>query len=371
MAMIVGKHNLDTTEGIDKITSTDKITAAYFSNNVVKLGAAAIHSASLSDTNEVYYYSIAKDNTTGSVQFNIAYGNSEGYGGNYNGGDIKSPTSAVYKHWANTLLAENEVTGGFVMSSLGSSPAVVAGTKDEEIYVLVGKRNLYKDRINKKNWTIVLSGSTSLGAGSGPLSLTDDSNTVSAVATPAGPRYNIVSGSQGTVARTAAVKTYGWFYPDAAALVFSGAELSASIPGFATDIAKAVIYNSGSMQGFGSAGNSGNTAQDADYNSALRFINCIKTPTSFMKFRSDEDMTSVSYFCRVHAGHSNFSNNPTFVSGSHNELRQTTMKGNPNVYITEVALHNANGDIVAIGHLSTPLKKNFASEATIKVKLTY
>jgi hypothetical protein len=67
----------------------------------------------------------------------------------------------------------------------------------------------------------------------------------------------------------------------------------------------------------------------------------------------------------------NFSNNPTFVSGSLNELRQEKMKGNPNTFITSVQLYNDAGDMVAVGNLSTPLKKNFSSEATIKVKLTY
>jgi hypothetical protein len=67
----------------------------------------------------------------------------------------------------------------------------------------------------------------------------------------------------------------------------------------------------------------------------------------------------------------NFSNNPTFVSGSLNELRHTTMKGNPTVYITGVELYDGIGNLVAVGKLSTPLKKNFSSEATIKVKLTF
>ena len=67
----------------------------------------------------------------------------------------------------------------------------------------------------------------------------------------------------------------------------------------------------------------------------------------------------------------NFSNNPTFVSGSMNEIRHTSMKGNPTTYITQVQMFNSAGDIVAVGNLSTPLKKNFSSEATIKVKLTY
>ena len=89
------------------------------------------------------------------------------------------------------------------------------------------------------------------------------------------------------------------------------------------------------------------------------------------QFRNEEDQTSVSYFCRVRSGQNNFSINPTFVSGSQNELRQKSMKGNPNVYITGVELYNGSGEVVATGKLSKPLKKNFSSEATIKVKLTF
>ena len=47
------------------------------------------------------------------------------------------------------------------------------------------------------------------------------------------------------------------------------------------------------------------------------------------------------------------------------------MWGNPNVYITGIGLYGANNQLVAIGKLSTPLKKNFGTEATVKVKLTY
>ena len=90
-----------------------------------------------------------------------------------------------------------------------------------------------------------------------------------------------------------------------------------------------------------------------------------------MKFRDEEDQVSSQYFCRAKAGEYNFSNSPTFVSGSQNELRHTSMKGNPSTFITSVQLYNGAGDMVAVGNLSTPLKKNFSSEATIKVKLTY
>ena len=67
----------------------------------------------------------------------------------------------------------------------------------------------------------------------------------------------------------------------------------------------------------------------------------------------------------------NFSNNPTFISGSQNELRHSSMIGNPTTFISGVQLYNAAGDMVAVGRLSTPVKKTFTSEATIKVKLTF
>tara|TARA_R110001583_G_scaffold44791_1_gene141774 strand:+ start:3889 stop:5001 length:1113 start_codon:yes stop_codon:yes gene_type:complete len=370
MPIIVAGHRLNTAEGIDKITSTDKVTSAYFSDSAVQLNSTDIHSASISNTNEVYYYGIAKGTTTGSVQFDVTYGNSLGYGGDSDTDNIKSPTEVIYKHWANVLLAENEVTGGFVMSSLGSVSAVASG-KDTEIYVLNARRSLMKDRLNKKNWTLILSGSDVAGIAGKRLTLTDDSATVAATATPAGPRYSIVSGSQGTVHTSASGTTYGWFYPDQGALVFSGAELSKSIGGVDAQTATVVTYNTATMRGFGSAGNAGNVLEDTDYNTALRFINCLKVPGASLKFRDEEDLTSVSYFCRVRAGEANFSNNPTFVSGSLNELRNETMKGNPTVYISGVELFDTTGNVVAVGKLSTPLKKNFASEATIKVKLTY
>tara|TARA_R110002073_G_scaffold8038_4_gene44991 strand:- start:283 stop:426 length:144 start_codon:yes stop_codon:yes gene_type:complete len=47
------------------------------------------------------------------------------------------------------------------------------------------------------------------------------------------------------------------------------------------------------------------------------------------------------------------------------------MWGNPTVFVTGVGLFNDSGMLVAQGKLSTPLKKNYSSEATVKVKLTY
>jgi|3_EtaG_2_1085321.scaffolds.fasta_scaffold08428_2 hypothetical protein len=387
MAQIIQGIPIIPTEGADMITSTDKITAGYFTGAGGQLLAANIHSGTLADSNEKYYFNITQTHpitASAETQFSIAYGHAGGSGSNTYSDSIEGPTSAIYKQWANILLAENEVTGGFKISSQGSHvDSLSTGVRDEDIYILIGKRARFKDRINRKNWTIALSGSKGTSSGSKILYLTDDSNTVQATSTVAGPRYNIVSGSDGNAHSASSWKSYGWFYPDMGAMVFSATELSASIPGIAsgsmtpgvshpgTDRITASFVKGGSGIASESMGFSPNLDNAGNPANALRFINCLQPGGAYLKFRSEEDKTSVSYFCRVRSNQVNFSNNPTFVSGSQNELRIESMKGNPTVYATGIQLYNQFGDVVAVGKLSTPVKKNFSSEVTIKVKLDF
>ena len=364
MAIAGTSINLDSTEGMDKITQTEKVTSPYFSDGTSTLLAANIVSSSLTDTNETYFFGISNSSTPSTVEFNVAFGSMNGYGANVET-NTKSETEAIYKQYASTLLAPTEVTGGFHISSPGTTSAVASG-KDEEIFVVSAVRSNMKDRLNKGTWTIALSGSTSTTTGGNILELTDDSVNNNPTATPVGDRYNIVSGSAGTVVKEATVTNYGFFYPDMGIMVFSQQELSASIPGTAASNDSVVVFDSGSQKGFHTT-----TTTNANTKQALRFINCLQPNGAYMKFRDEEDQVSNQFFCRIRAGEMNFSNNPTFVSGSLNELRNKKMKGNPQTFISSVQLYNNAGDIVAVGNLSTPLKKNFQSEATIKVKLTY
>ena len=61
---IAGTHvSLNTTDGEDKITIQEKVTSAYFSDGSTELLAANIISESLTDTNETYFFGIAKSGT--------------------------------------------------------------------------------------------------------------------------------------------------------------------------------------------------------------------------------------------------------------------------------------------------------------------
>lgn len=374
MAIAGGNIILDSTEGMDKISQTEKVTSPYHSDgSSLLLATNIVTSSNLTSTNESYFFGIANSSTAATEEWNIAFGDTEGHGALVEA-DTKSETEAIYKQYAGLLLAPTEVTGGFFISSPASSGALSSG-KDKEIFVLSARRSNMKDRINKGTWTVVLSGSGANGAaGSGPLSLTDDSANDSPTATPVGDRYNIVSGAAGTIVSESTARNFGFFYPDMGILVFSAAELSASIPSHTAAANKNKPVQFGPATDATAVSQSGFTtsvSQSANQNTALRFLNCLKPNGAKLDFRDEEDQVSAQYFCRVRSGQMNFSNNPTFVSGSLNELRQKTMRSNPTTFITSVQLYNNAGEMVAVGNLSTPLKKNFQSEATIKVKLTY
>ena len=375
---------INATEGEDLLTDTVKVTAGYFTGGGGTLNAADIYTGSLADSNEAYYFNIIQTSplsASAETQFSVAYGHAGGSGSDTDAGVVEGPTKAIYGQWASTLLGETEVSGGFKISTNdGNNPtnkALATGARDEDVYILLGKRERFKDRINKKNWTVALSGSHSNyhSGGANILYLTDDSNTTTGKGTVAGTRYNIVSGTNGTaVGNGAADKVYGWIYPEMGVMIFSQAELSSSIPGASGSITDmtASFDKAGAASSYVScSGFAPNLNANGNPNNALKFVNCLQPTGAYLKFRSEEDQLSTSYFCRVRAKDLNFSNNPTFVSGSHNEISNADMWGNPNVYISGIGLYGTGGALIALGKLSTSLKKNFSTEATIKVKLTY
>ena len=73
----------------DKIVDTNKVTAGYFSNGAGKIFGTGIHSASVSDTNETYYFGVSANSTPTVAEFHVAFGSTNGHGGNTIGGTVK------------------------------------------------------------------------------------------------------------------------------------------------------------------------------------------------------------------------------------------------------------------------------------------
>jgi len=344
----------------DTITTQITVTNGFFDGGVGTLAGSSLATSSLSATQKSYYYNLQYNSKD---HFSVTYGHILGSGSAEESTNVEGTTQAIYKQFFNfTEPSAENLRDGAGWSMVDGTNGVNAVTQ-EGVYILAAERLQMKDRLNPGTWTINLSGSNTAGVAAS-LSLTDDSKTVDAESAPFGPRYHIVEGSAGAVTTAYTTKTYGFFYPDAGLMVFSANALSSSIPGdaeYITSGSDATILNNGLAQDL--------TVTEATDNASK--IRIAIQRGSGITLRSEEQQYVYDYFCRAKASEFNLSQNPTFWSGSTYEIRHSDMVTNPQTFVSEVGLMDVNGDVLAVGRLSSPINKNFSSEAIVKVRLTY
>ena len=93
-------------------------------------------------------------------------------------------------------------------------------------------------------------------------------------------------------------------------------------------------------------------------------------PKSFT-INSQETISSDYIFVRPRSAEFNYSENPSFISGSTGEVLYPSFINNPQTYITTVGLYNDTNELLAVAKLSRPLLKDFTKEALIRVKLDF
>ncbi len=87
--------------------------------------------------------------------------------------------------------------------------------------------------------------------------------------------------------------------------------------------------------------------------------------------RNEERISSTYYFVRVGHSEFNYSNNPTYSTGSIGLIRYSLFHTDPRVYVTTIGLYNDNNELLAVAKLSKPLLKSFTREALLRVKLDF
>ena len=87
--------------------------------------------------------------------------------------------------------------------------------------------------------------------------------------------------------------------------------------------------------------------------------------------RRTENVSTSHYFVRANNREFNFSNNPTFVTGSIGEFSVSSFERDPKVYITTVGLYDDTNELLAVAKVSKPIEKSFDKEVAIKVKLDF
>ena len=86
---------------------------------------------------------------------------------------------------------------------------------------------------------------------------------------------------------------------------------------------------------------------------------------------SQETLTSDFVFIRTRNTEFNYSENPTFISGSTGEVIYTYFINNPTVFPTTIGMYNDSNELLAVAKLSKPLQKDFTKEALVRVKLDF
>ena len=322
----------------DFLVSVDSVTATAWSTNSPTL--STFFTSSATSTNDVYYKNVYQTGSTlsgSAVQFAIAYGNKVGSGSaNYN--DLvpgATPTRTVYGQYRNLVYGDENAQ--FIFGTVTAS----------DFWAINIDRARYKEHLLKGTFNLKLSGS------GGVINLTDNSGMVSTdTFLDCGRVYQIISGSNGTAysgtGYSPSSGSYGLFLPDIATILLNPLALSQSI-------------NLEPTRSF-----------DINEDNIGRLFRSISgsTATSF-QLNSEEAVTSDYVFVRSRNAEFNYSENPSFISGSTGDVIYSAFINSPQTYVTTVGFYNDTNDLLAVAKLSKPLVKDFTKESLIRVKLDF
>lgn len=343
----------------DKVTNrTIIVTSGIWSGDTGSLGALYTSSAQVDSISGRYYidvYNKATSSSDAEVQFSVAYGDRRGFGAPSLADDDFSllSTKAIYAQFRNVLL--NPTDTYFSVYSGSTS----AAHNLESFYAININRARYKERLDPGNLSLKLQGTL------GTVNLIDDSGGTDENVTTSGRIYNLVSGSLNIgSALTASIQSFtasngqGWglFYPDMGVVLLNPEALRVSVhpalaPATQTSL-PTIYYNQNQSSG------------------SIRLIDCISNGADF-QVRRTENVSTSHYFVRANNREFNFSNNPSFVTGSSGQFVVGAFEKDPHVYVTSVGLYDDANELLAVAKISTPIEKTFDKEVAIKVKLDF
>ena len=339
---------------------TEIVSATVWSTGVAGLSTMFTSSAQTTDQRR-YYVDILNatpSDSTSATQFSIAYGHALGSGSQSTGQLNDSPSRAIYGQYRQLLLSPEDTR--FTTEGSGST---------DHIYVINFKRSLLKERLDPGNFELPLATMTnvtnitnktgSLTASGSVITLIDDSSEASPKLGESGRVYSIVSGSiNGGIHKVGGKSVYyGLAYPDYGTLILDGKMLDQQL-NFRT--------NTGSS----SEGNNHFSLYHSISGSGVQ-TNPLTDDKYVFLARNTEKITSTHFFVRIKNAEYNFSNNPSYVTGSVGQIKEKSFIDDPKTYVTTIGLYNNRLELLAVAKLSKPLLKSFQREALIRVKLDF
>ena len=321
-------------EADDFVVSAQAQTSTAWTGNLPNLTTFFTQSSQVVGASGEYYATVynadPSTNTLAEAQFEIAYGNENGGGTfDYNNAAVPgvSPSLTIYGQYR-TLVLEDE-TAQF---SFG-------GVKQGSIYALSIERSRYKQSLFPGSLNLKLTDPST--GGTNAIELTDNSNMVSVPEYYGTMRaYQIISGSNGVAATgtgannsngyTDTAGSYGLFLPDIGTILLNGAALDlTTTQGISLDTT---------------------TTANTPGANQLKLYEAIKKGQSF-GLNSEETITSDFVFVRTRNSEFNYSENPSYISGSTGEVIYNYFINNPQTYITTVGMYNDSNELLAVAKL--------------------
>jgi len=343
----------------DDITSIAGIdvTTGMWSGDTGSISTFFTSSTQVANSGEYYYDSYNLNPTisdSAEIQFSVAYGHVSG-GGAPTLATLDTstlPTQVIYAQYRNILLGKDVELFSF------------DEVESDDIYVINIQRSRLKQAIDPGNWQLTLSGSN------GRRTFIDDSGLSTAVQgnLVASNVYNIRSGTIDDGFATGNSTIFGLTFPDYGVIVLYPSAISSSV-GFSGSNSTALNANTlmGSNVPFSPYTGSAATVYQYQHEGLFR---AIKLGADFQA-RSAETITSTNYFVRLRNNQFNFSNNPTYYTGSNPQNILEPFRVKPIAYVTTIGLYNDSNELLAVAKLSRPVQKSTDKEALIRVRLDY
>ena len=328
----------------DFVVSSDSITSTLWSTGAPALTEFYTSSVQAAGSSGNYYLSVyqtASNLSTAQVQFDIAYADSLGSGSALYNPIVpeNSYTKTIYGQYRSLILEDENAQFIF-----GTGNNVITGSN---FWVISIERANYKQSLFPGSLNLQLSGS------GGIINLTDNSlDTTVNTFIGSTQVYQLISGSNGTAGSlsgsgyVANSGSYGLVFPQLGTIILNPAALSQSI-----NLSPSRSNNSDGLNN-------------------QRLFNSIVLGDSFT-LNSQETITSDYVFIRARNSEFNYSENPSFISGSTGEVIYSNFINAPQVYITTVGMYNDSNDLLAVAKMSRPLLKDFTKEALVRVKLDF
>jgi len=336
--------SLKNLEPDDFVVSSDSITSTLWSNGAPTLTEFYTSSVQSAGSSGDYYLSVYQTSSALNIaqtQFEIAYADSKGSGSIlYNPSvNSKSPSLSTFGQYRSLILEDENKDFVF-----GSSTNIHTA---DNYWVINFDRARYKEQLFAGSLNLCLSGSN------GKIRLTDDSkdNPVNRFL-GSSKFFQLISGSNGTAGNLAnsgyvpGSGSYGLVFPELGTILLNPQAISQSIHIDATRTSVATLTNNKTL------------------------FNSLVLGAQFTA-NSEETITSDYVFVRARNSEFNYSENPSFISGSTGEVIYDEFINHPQVYATTVGMYNGSNELVAVAKLSKPLLKDFTKEALIRVKLDF